>query len=197
MLKFFQSNNLDKQISELRPRLYRLAVSWCSDAMLADDLVQTTLNKALLKQEQLKDTTKIEAWLFKIMHNCWMEYLRTKKPALDIDDVDIMNDESPEKQYTEQQVVDRVRQAIEILPLMQRQVITLVDLESCSYEQVAMILNIPQGTVMSRLSRARSQLRKRLMGVNVKGYTTDKNISEQQGQQAVSGHVVSHLRRVK
>ena len=192
MFKIFHTKNFEKQLAELRPRLYRLAVSWCGDVMLADDLVQTTLNKALIKREQLKDISRIEGWLFRIMHNCWMEYLRTKKPAMDIDDVNVKDDESPEKRYTEQQVVNRVRDAVAILPLIQRQVITLVDLESCSYEQVSIILDIPLGTVMSRLSRARSLLKKRLMGVTAREVGHLNNSAH-----AMPQHSTPHLRRVK
>lgn len=164
--KFFRSNALDKQLAAQRVRLYRMALSWCGNAMLADDLVQTTLNKALIKQEQLKDYSRMEAWLFRILHNSWMEYLRKKQPTVDIDDESLQNEITPEKALTEQQVVDKVRQAIEMLPLIQRQVVTLVDLEECSYTEVAEILDIPLGTVMSRLSRARELLKKRLMGMH-------------------------------
>lgn len=170
---FFSSRKLDKQLSKQRPRLYRLAYSWCGDPMLADDLVQETLSKALLKQDQLKDFSRLESWLFRILHNCWMEYLRTKKPTLDIDDIDLQNDETPEAKLTEQQIVRRVRNAIAVLPLTQRQVITLVDLEGCSYIEVSEILDIPLGTVMSRLSRARTLLKKHLM--SIRGVSTSHN----------------------
>ena len=166
MLDFFRSRKLDKQLADHRPRLYRLAVSWCSDAMLADDLVQETLNKALLKQHQLKDFSHMDAWLFRILHNCWMGYLRAHKPSIDIDDVSLVNDQEPEHHYTEDQIIKRVRYGIEMLPLIQRQVITLIDLEGCSYTQVAVILDIPVGTVMSRLSRARGLLKRHLIGVH-------------------------------
>lgn len=176
---FFRSRSIDKQLSEHRTRLFRLAVSWCGDAMLADDLVQETLKKAILKQDQLKDFSRIEAWLFRILHNCWMDYLRTQKPTVDIDDVNLQSENTAEKNFTEQQMIKRVRQAIEMLPLTHRQVITLVDLEACSYAEVSEVLDIPLGTVMSRLSRARGLLKKRLMGM----------------QNTRSSH--SHLRRVK
>ncbi len=156
---------LELQIAAHRPRLYRLANSWCGDLMLADDLVQETLKKALLKQHQLKEFSRLEAWLCRILHNCWMEYLRVKKPAMDIDDVTLQHDQTPDKELTEQQVVERVRHAIIMLPLTQRQVITLVDLEGSSYEEVSEILEIPLGTVMSRLSRARLLLKERLIGI--------------------------------
>lgn len=179
LTNFFGSRKLDKQLAMQRARLYRLAISWCGDAMLADDLVQETLKKALIKQDQLKDFSRLEAWLFRILHNCWMEYLRVKKPTMDIDSMNLLNDEAPDTQLTEQQIIERVRLAIAILPLTQRQVITLVDLEGSSYAEVSEVLDIPLGTVMSRLSRARTMLKQHLM--NVRSIHTSNN----------------HLRRVK
>ncbi len=180
MLKnIFRSRKLDKQLSKQRPHLYRLANSWCGDKMLADDLVQDTLGKALLKQEQLKDFSRMEAWLYRILHNCWMEYLRTNKPTMDIDNLTLTSEESPDKQITEQQIILHVRKAVEMLPSTQRQVITLVDLEGCSYSEVTEILDIPMGTVMSRLNRARKMLKQQLINVRHNRSTH------------------SHLRRVK
>jgi len=171
MLKIFYKKKLERKLSEIRPRLYRLAISWCSDAMLADDLVQETLNKALLKHSQLKDFDLLNSWVFKILHNCWMQHLRSKKPSLDIDNIELLSNHSPEKQLSEMHIVDRVRKAVEMLPLNQRQVITLVDLEDNSYQQVSEILDIPIGTVMSRLSRARNQLKNRLIGVSIEQHS--------------------------
>lgn len=162
---YLRFNRLDRQLSEQRPRLHRMAVAWCGDPILADDLVQDTLTKALEKQEQLKDEERLGAWLYRILHNCWMEYLRTQKPTLDIDEVELTCTDCPEKQFADDQLAEQVRAAVEALPIGQRQVMTLVDLEGCSYEQVALILDIPQGTVMSRLSRARETMKKRLQGV--------------------------------
>ena len=180
MLKnIFRSRKLDKLLSEQRPNLYRLANSWCGDKMLADDLVQDTLSKALLKQEQLKEFSRMQAWLYRILHNTWMEYIRANKASLDIDDLTLTSEETPDRKLTEQQVIVRVRKAVEILPLTQRQVITLVDLEGCTYNEVTEILDIPMGTVMSRLSRARKMLKEQLM--NVRNNHTTHN----------------HLRRVK
>jgi RNA polymerase sigma-70 factor (ECF subfamily) len=135
--------------------------------MLADDLVQDTLNKALLNHSQLKDSSSLKPWLFKILHNCWIQYLRSKKPSFDIDNIELLSNQSPEKQLSELHIVDRVRKAVEMLPLNQRQVITLVDLEENSYQQVSEILDIPLGTVMSRLSRARTLLKSRLIGISI------------------------------
>jgi RNA polymerase sigma-70 factor (ECF subfamily) len=97
-----------------------------------------------------------------------MEYLRRNKPTLDIDDLTLTSLESPERQLSERQIIIQVRHAVEILPLTQRQVITLVDLEGCSYAEVTEILDIPMGTVMSRLSRARKMLKEQLMHIRKK-----------------------------
>ena len=174
MLNIFYKKKLERRLSEFRPRLYRLAIAWCGDAMLADDLVQDTLNQALLKHAQLKKFEVINAWLIKILHNSWMQYLRSKKPSMDIDNIELLSNHCPEKQLSELHIVDRVRKAVEMLPLNQRQVITLIDLEENSYQQVSEILDIPIGTVMSRLNRARSQLKNRLIGIQIDS-TTQKN----------------------
>lgn len=162
---YLRFNRHDRQLSEQRPRLHRMALAWCGDPTLADDLVQDTLAKALEKQEQLKDAERLPAWLYKILHNCWMEHLRTQRPTLDIDDMELTCTDCPEKQFADDQLAEQVRAAIETLPVAQRQVLTLVDLEGCSYEQVALILDVPIGTVMSRLSRGREAMKKRLQGV--------------------------------
>lgn len=163
--QYFRFNRLDQQLSEHRAKLHRMAVAWCGDSALADDLVQDTLAKALEKQEQLKDEQRLGAWLYKILHNCWMEHLRTRKPMLDIDEIELSCTDCPEKHFADDQLARQVRTAVESLPISQCQVMTLVDLEGCSYEQVASILDIPLGTVMSRLSRARETMKKRLQGI--------------------------------
>jgi len=182
VLSFIRSRKLDSLLEERRERLYRLAVSWCHDAMLADDLVQDTLGKALQKHEQLKDPERLDAWLFRILHNTWMEHLRKYKPTTDLDDINPRDEETPESNFSDEQLVLRVQKAVATLPMPQRQMITLVDLEGCSYALVTEILDVPIGTVMSRVSRARATLKKRLIGV--------RQTTKQSNQ-------VAHLRRVK
>jgi len=174
MLSFIHSRKLEKLFEQRRERLYRIAISWCHDAMLADDLVQDSLGKALQKSEQLKDFDKLDAWLFRILHNTWMEYLRKHKPTIDLDDIDPAGDESPENLLSYEQLVLRVQKAVSKLPMPQRQVITLVDLEGSSYADVAEILDIPIGTVMSRLNRARATLKKQLISIRKETKVTNK-----------------------
>jgi len=145
-----------------RPVLYRIAYAWCHDPTLADDLVQEAMSKAWARRAQLRDEASLKAWMVSIMNHCWLDHLRGRR---EFDDVDELQDtlesgaESPEVCCNREQVIACVRAAVARLPLGQRQVLTLVDLEEFGYAEVAEILNIPVGTVMSRLSRARASLK--------------------------------------
>ncbi len=172
MLNLFTLFNFSllRRLEELRPRLYRLAYSWCHDATLSDDLAQEALIKALAHSEQLRDAQALESWLFSILNNCWRDHLRGRREFADIADIDeVIVDEAPtpEQRYASRQTVQRVRLAIAGLPIGQRQVITLVDIEECSYAAVAAILDLPVGTVMSRLARARQALRQHFMAEQI------------------------------
>lgn len=151
-----------RQVRSCRDRLYRIAYSWCHDAMLADDLAQDTLAKAIQKLDQLRNRDSMDAWLFTILNNQWREFLRRTRPCEDIENLVYMHEETPEVVQIRQQKIDTVQQAISELPLAQRQVLTLVDIEGLSYMNVAEVLEVPIGTVMSRLSRARLGLEKKL-----------------------------------
>ena len=139
----FGSPEFRTRLEGSRDRLYRLAYSWCHNAALAEDLVQETLYKALKKSGQLRDITVLEGWLFRIMANCWHDHLRQRRSTVDIDDLDDMeempfaNHPTPEDMHGEKQLVTRVRSAVERLPLGQRQVLTLIDLEEFSYSETA------------------------------------------------------------
>ncbi|HEB99741.1 MAG TPA: RNA polymerase sigma factor [Thiotrichales bacterium] len=165
IIKYFcRSREFRERLDANRDRLYRIAYSWCHDPALADDLVQETLEKALKKGNQLRDPKAMDTWLYSILNNCWRDHFRRSRETVDIDEVPFASDSSPEEESHSHLVAHQVRQAIETLPLGQRQVLTLVDLEGCSYIEVANILEIPVGTVMSRLCRARRALKERLLG---------------------------------
>ena len=150
------------RIAASRERLYRVALAWCGDSMLADDLVQETLSLALQKVHQLRDRERLNAWLYSILNNCWKQYLRNRRPHEDLDDERPCDKPGPELMIDRLEIVSRVRLAVSALPVEQRRVLALVDLEGFSYNNVAEILEIPVGTVMSRLHRARKGLVKLL-----------------------------------
>jgi len=147
-----------------RRRLYRMAYAWCHDAHLADDLVQEAIVNALKNGSQLRQFEAMDSWLFSILANCWRGYLRSRKDNEEFDEENFGSDLNPEQITSRDQTVARVQQAIAALPQGQRQVVTLVDLEGFSYAEVAGILEIPIGTVMSRLCRARQALKELLIG---------------------------------
>ena len=155
-----------RRVEGSRRALYRVAFSWCHDPSLADDLVQDTLVKALARAGQLRDPERLRSWLFSILANCLRDHYRGRRESAGIEDLDeqvLATGESPEELHASLQTVARVRAAIARLPLGQRQVVTLVDLEGCSYAEVGEALAVPIGTVMSRLFRARAALRELLL----------------------------------
>ena len=115
---------------------------------------------ALQRFNQLRDRERLNAWMYTILSNCWKQYLRRTRSTIDVEQVDIPCEHDAETSSSALEVVDQVRRAILKLPLGQRQTITLVDLAGFSYAEVAQILDIPIGTVMSRLHTSRSSLQK-------------------------------------
>jgi len=160
---FLKSREAQNALKEARSRLYRVAYAWCHHAALADDLVQETLAKALKHSTQLRDPKARDAWLFTILANCYRDHFRKQREMDDIDELEISDESTPESNTSQAQVVGKVREAISKLPSGQRQVVTLVDLEGFSYVEVAQILEVPIGTVMSRLCRARNTMKSLLL----------------------------------
>jgi RNA polymerase sigma-70 factor, ECF subfamily len=145
------------------PRLRRYARALTRNRDRADDLVQDTLSRALIKEQCWQPGTNLTAWLFTIMHNQNVNNVRRdvrESAVVDIERVSTAlpatTDPSASRKLVE---LDR---ALAQLPLDQRQVILLVGLEGMSYEDAAGILSVPVGTVRSRLSRGRDALRKLL-----------------------------------
>ena len=157
------SREFAQTLEQNRARLYRIAYSWTHQAALADDLVQETLTKALQKSAQLRDPSAQNAWLFSILANCYRDHFRRYREMDDIDEIELASDIGPESDHMQNEIVNQVRAAVAKLPLGQRQVVTLVDLEGFSYAEVTGILTIPIGTVMSRLCRARATLKEILL----------------------------------
>lgn len=156
--QFCQQQQLKQRIADNRNRLFRMVFAWSHNADLANELAQEAMAKALKHLGQLRDPQALDSWLFGILANCWRDHFRRQHEHVDIDEVMLTDDETPERLHQRQDIITQVRDAVACLPEGQRHVLSLVDLEGFSYAQVSDILGIPVGTVMSRLSRARSQL---------------------------------------
>jgi len=139
--------------------LYRIAFSWCHDPALSGDLVQDVMQKAIRKGEQLNNEQALDAWLFTILTNCWRDYCRKQKETVEFDEQQLVDMVTDGQDNERAMIVSQVRSAVAKLSDDQRQVLTLVDLEGMSYSEVSKVLGIPIGTVMSRLCRARRQLK--------------------------------------
>jgi len=150
-------------IVELIPRLRRYARALAGDRSAADDLVQDTLERAWAKFHLYRRGTDLRAWLFTVMHNVYVNQLRSAKLGTSLDE------EMPELAHpgreTDGLVLRDLEAAIRRLPPEQREVLLLVALEDMSYDAAAQALGIPIGTVMSRLARAREKLRAMLAGL--------------------------------
>jgi RNA polymerase sigma-70 factor, ECF subfamily len=160
---FLRSREAQSALAQARARLYRVAYAWCHHPALADDLVQETLTKALRKSAQLRDPKARDAWLFTILANCYRDHFRKLRDMDDIDEIEISHDTTPETESSRTEIVSLVRTTVGRLPEGQRQVVTLVDLEGFSYVEVSQILDVPIGTVMSRLCRARNAMKAMLL----------------------------------
>jgi RNA polymerase sigma-70 factor (ECF subfamily) len=145
------------------PRLRRYARAMVGDRAAADDLVQDTLERAWSRFAQWRPGSDLRAWLFGIMHNLRVDQLR--RPGLKTLPMDEEEFEVPTRAtQTDRLEVCDLESALARLPEEQRAVLLLVALEEMSYDEVASTLDIPIGTVMSRLSRGRERLRLILEG---------------------------------
>jgi RNA polymerase sigma-70 factor, ECF subfamily len=152
--------------------LYRVALRLTGNAADADDLVQETMLKAYRAWDQYQRGTNAKGWLLTILRHAFInEYRRkTRHPAtVDLDAIepfavfeDLQQDDDPQGRFFDQIVDDEVLRAIDNLPEQFREAVVLSDVEGMSYEEVARILDVPIGTVKSRLFRARRMLQAKL-----------------------------------
>lgn len=156
-----KTEQLQTGLIELLPELRRFAYSLTCDRDAADDLTQSALERALTKAAAWDSSRPLKFWVFRIARNLWLDQLRAEKVrgnTEDIDDegVDIADDRLAAMHTTQElrEVTDKMRE----LPEDQRAVLVLVAVEGYSYKEAAELLDIPVGTVMSRLSRARKTL---------------------------------------
>jgi RNA polymerase sigma-70 factor (ECF subfamily) len=155
------SSRRDAVAAEI-PRLRRYARALVGDNGEADDLIQDTLERALARLDQWRDGDSPRKWLFSILHNLYVDGLRRKSrrpPHVGLDSLGV-EQSAPAADGASGRDIDR---ALQLLSGEQRQVLLLVGLEGLSYAETAGVLDIPVGTVMSRLARGRGRLRA-LMG---------------------------------
>jgi RNA polymerase sigma-70 factor, ECF subfamily len=148
------------------PRLRRYARALTRDVVSADDLVQDCLTRALGKLHLWQEGSDLRAWLFTILHNQYVNHIRRavrEGATVALNETEPMLSRAP--QQGKRLELRELERAIAQLPEEQRSVILLVGLEGMRYEEVAAVLDVPVGTIRSRLSRGRDALR-RLTGAS-------------------------------
>ncbi|MFQ3220888.1 MAG: RNA polymerase sigma factor (sigma-70 family) [Paraglaciecola sp.] len=150
---------MNKQLTAILPMLRRFAYSLTGSMANADDLVQSTIEKILSKG--IPDEADLTKWAFRLCRNVWIDEYRANK----VRQAATQNPELQEQpQYDQEKYIEtndalqQVNQAMSTLPDDQRAVLSFVAVQGMSYKQVSATLDIPVGTVMSRLSRARTAL---------------------------------------
>lgn len=155
-----RQRKLCKRLEAGRGRLFRMAYAWSHSNDMADEVVQETMIKAMHNVDKLKNIDALDSWLFRVLSNCFIDLCRKRREEIDIDEILLFEQDTPESVHLQNEMLVSVRKAIACLPIKHRQVVTLIDIENFSYAEVASILDVPQGTVMSRLNRARQSLKK-------------------------------------
>lgn len=143
--------------------LYRYAYRLTGSASDAEDLTQEAFCKAQLKQEQLRDPTRAKAWLFSILRNAYLHRIRTSRQQklVSLDDLPEMPEVMPDPLPAIEP--EQLQEALSELPEVFRTPVIMYYFEEFSYRDIAEQMELPLGTVMSRLARAKSYLRARLV----------------------------------
>ncbi len=150
--------SVQSQMIQLLPRLRRFARGLSGSAAAADDLVQGACERALRAADTWQEGTRFDSWMFRILHNLWIDDRRKARlEVIDGRSPDIAGDDGRRVTGARLEMAD-VRRRIAMLPDAQREVLMLVCVEGVSYREAAAILDVPIGTVMSRLARARTAL---------------------------------------
>jgi RNA polymerase sigma-70 factor (ECF subfamily) len=147
------------------PALRRYAVSLIGNSALADDLVQDCIERALRQSAQLRELPRIAGWLRRILYNLYIDEMRRGRAKGKEQDVSELADHLElSVPASDRDVVRDLSKAMSQLSVEHREILLLVSVEELNYREIAEELGIPQGTVMSRLARARDRLRSIMQG---------------------------------
>jgi RNA polymerase sigma-70 factor (ECF subfamily) len=175
-----EMSQLQTFVDDCGDRAYRFAYGLCGNESDARELVQEALVKIIDKADQYDDTLSLESWFLTVMKNLFMDHMRHWERRRGISlDVSIgegltLSDAMPDTREVSlldrlqrEENVSQVRCALLSLTIDAREVLTLVDINGMSYDQAALIIGCPAGTIRSRLSRARGTLKARLLSMEV------------------------------
>ena len=155
------SQSFERELVTLLPRLRRFAHGLARSPSEADDLVQATAERALRSESQWQPGTRLDSWLYRIMRNLWIDTVRARgrrqrheAPPEEAESIG----EDPRPSIEASIELQRAMAAMQQLPDEQREVVALILIEGFGYREAAEILELPIGTVSSRLVRGRTAL---------------------------------------
>jgi RNA polymerase sigma-70 factor (ECF subfamily) len=158
------SGSFNDQLIAVLPRLRRFARGLAGSAAEADDLVQAACERALTRAHQFQEGTRFDSWMFRIVQTIRIDQLRardTRKEGSEDEGLHVGTDE-PVRRAEARLALQEVRTALAGLPAEQRAALLLVTVDGLSYKEAAEIAEVPVGTIMSRLARARVALQAKL-----------------------------------
>ena len=159
-----ESRRFGDQLIAMLPRLRRFARGLSGTAADADDLVQAACERALTRRHQFQEGTRFDSWMFRIVQTIWIDQIRARDVRREDGEVaeDRLGSDEPVRRVEARLALSEVRRAVDRLPADQRAVLLLVTVDGLSYKDAAEALQVPVGTVMSRLARARAALQMQL-----------------------------------
>jgi RNA polymerase sigma-70 factor (ECF subfamily) len=168
-------------VQRYQNRLYNSIVHVVGCRVEAEDVVQDAFVQAYVKLHTFKRNSQFFTWIYRIAFNSALSRRRRKRPAMSVEQSrettgaePVSNDDAPDDRMLRSERVQRVQEALSKLTEDHRAILILREMDGMSYEEIAEILNTPVGTVRSRLSRARSQMRDKLEELERKGRTLEE-----------------------
>ena len=149
------ADDVQGEIASLLPRLRRFARSLTRNVHDADDVVQVAVERALTRLGQRRPDMRLDGWMFKIVRNAWIDEIRSRKRR---DEVFLAGDTRSAEAADGLDDALSIRSAMARLPEEQRLAVSLVLVEGLSYQEAADVLDVPIGTLTSRLARGRQAL---------------------------------------
>lgn len=158
------SERFGDQLVAVLPRLRRFARGLTGSGVEADDLVQAACERALARRHQFQEGTRFDSWMFRIVQTIWIDQICSREVRKSDGDIgeDRLGSDEPVRRVEARLTLAEVRRAVDRLPPDQRAALLLVTVEGLSYKEAAEVVDVPVGTIMSRLARARIALQLQL-----------------------------------
>lgn len=152
------------QLIAVLPRLRRFARGLTGSTVDADDLVQAACERALARRHQFQEGTRFDSWMFRIVQTIWIDQIRSRSVRKEETEAaeGRMGSDEPVRRAEARVALDEVRRAVGRLSPDQRVALVLVTVDGLSYKEAAEVVQVPVGTIMSRLARARLALQLQL-----------------------------------